>query len=96
MTEMILASEFTSKLTYRGRRTDTVFELQFHLSQIDYFARRYSDDDSKALQAGKEIAAGHYSSEHLRIIHGWKTRGRRKSLLMRNSSEEKKSRTPFA
>jgi hypothetical protein len=76
-----------SPISVRGRRTNTLFKLKFDPSQIDQLARRYSDDDSKALQAGNEIAAGQYSSQQLRIIHEWKTRGRGKSRVVRNCCE---------
>ncbi len=76
-----------SPISVRGRRTNTLFKLKFNPSQIDQLACRYSDDDSKALKAGKEIAAGHYSSRQLRVIHEWKTRGRGRSRLVRNCCE---------
>src|SRR5215472_15405064 len=73
----------------QGRRTRTVFQLQLDLSDIPWWADRYrySKDDTNALEAGRQISRGDCDRDHLKTIHQWKTRGRRRSLLSLNTEE---------
>jgi hypothetical protein len=62
--------------------------LQFAPTQTEGLARRYSDDESKALEAGQRIAHGYHTRANLEIIFDWKTGGRGKSRLLGNTDSE--------
>ena len=64
------------------------FQLKFLSSEVGALAKRYEDDDEKALQAGKNIVGGQYTRENLRTIFLWKTNGRGQSRLLRNTDAE--------
>lgn len=64
-------------------------KLQFDSSLISEIAIRYSfQEDVEALEAGKKIKSGEYSRENLRKIFEWKTNGRGRSRLEKNSDED--------
>jgi len=66
-------------------KTSTEFALQFSPSEIDALAARYgAASDDASLLAGKRIASGDYSREHLRIIVNWKS-PRRAALIDDNT-----------
>lgn len=65
------------------------FKLRFETREIPKLARKYkSEDDKKALRSGKKIAGGKYSKEHLMIIFEWKTRGRGRTRITKNTDKE--------
>ena len=64
-------------------------ELQFDPSIISEIAARYSfKEDAQALEAGGRIRAGEYTRENLEKIYEWKTNGRGRSRLKKNSDED--------
>ena len=65
------------------------FSLRFPLKQIPELAARYRNEgELKVLEAGRRIAAGDYGREHLSTIFEWKTRGRGRTRIERNTAEE--------
>jgi len=73
--------------TKRIKRIFPGFTLQPALSDIEILAKRYSDDDAKALAAGEDIARGKYTRANLMEIVDWKSK-RRKALLKDNTDAE--------
>src|SRR5271157_6500772 len=66
----------------------TTFVLQFDPSEIDALAERYCpEQDTKAFEAGSDIARGNCSRENLEAIVHWKS-PRRMALLDINTDEE--------
>ena len=64
-------------------------KLQFDSSLISEIAIRYSfQEDVEALEAGKKIKSREYTRENLRKIFEWKTNGRGRSRLEKNSDED--------
>jgi hypothetical protein len=65
------------------------FALQFDRSEIIKLVTRYEFKEYTAVQAaGKRIAAGEYARSHLETIYEWKTKGRGRSRIARNTDEE--------
>lgn len=65
------------------------FALRFPIEQVPELAGRYRNNgESKVFEVGKRIAAGDHSREHLHSIFTWKTRGRGRSRIDRNSDAE--------
>jgi hypothetical protein len=65
------------------------FKLAFDPSLIPELASRYSfQEDSGALLAGEQIRLGHYTRENLEQIFEWKTNGRGRSRIRKNTDEE--------
>ena len=65
------------------------FKLQFAAADILRLAKSYGpENDTAALEAGREIRDGKYTREHLSLIFEWKTKGRGRSRLLRNSDQE--------
>lgn len=65
------------------------FVLQFDPALIPSYAAAYGyDSDEKAREAATRIAEGDYSRENLATIYDWKTGGRGRVRLKRNSDEE--------
>src|ERR1039457_4818142 len=65
------------------------FKLAFDPSLISQFAARYSyQQDEEALQAGKNISKGRYTRNTLETIFEWKTNGRGRSRLTKNTDDE--------
>lgn len=65
------------------------FKLQFDPADIPTLAKRYGPkQDDKALAAGSRIRRGEHTREHLSEIFEWKTKGRGRSRLLRNSAQE--------
>jgi hypothetical protein len=64
------------------------YALQFPIAQVPHLAGRYPDDDTNILEAGRRIANGEYKGEHLATIFEWKTRGRGRSRIQRNTQDE--------
>jgi hypothetical protein len=63
--------------------------LQFEPADIPRLAKRYGpNNDDKALAAGLRIRAGEYTRKHLSEIFEWKTKGRGRSRLLRNTDKE--------
>jgi hypothetical protein len=65
------------------------FRLAFNPVKIQDLASRYdyaSDDDP--LAAGKKILMGKYTRTNLAVIFEWKTKGRGRSRIQRNSNAE--------
>jgi hypothetical protein len=73
--------------TKRIKRVFPGFTLQPPVSDIQALASRYSDDDTKALAAGKDIAGGKYTRTNLMVIVDWKSK-RRAALLKENTDDE--------
>jgi hypothetical protein len=66
-----------------------MFKLQFDSTEITELAKRYGyQSDDYALEAGRQIRAGNYGRHQLQVIFQWKTKGRGKSRLLRNSDDE--------
>ena len=65
------------------------FKLQFEPADIRKLAKSYGpEEDDVALDAGRRIRAGEYTRKHLSEIFEWKTKGRGRSRLLRNSDKE--------
>jgi thermostable 8-oxoguanine DNA glycosylase len=65
------------------------FQIQFDEKLISEIADRYSfQEDAAALEAGKQIQKGLYTRNNFEKIFEWKTRGRGRSRLSRNSDGE--------
>ena len=65
------------------------FRLSFDPAKISELASRYKfTDDAAALAAGARIRNGQYTRSNLLEIFEWKTRGRGRSRLQRNSDAE--------
>jgi hypothetical protein len=61
----------------------------FERSLISKFAERYSfETDDNALGAGKRIRRGEFTRENLNAIFEWKTKGRGRSRILKNSNAE--------
>jgi thermostable 8-oxoguanine DNA glycosylase len=66
-----------------------VFTLQFPAAGIHSLAARYDfADDAAALDAGARIAGGDFGRARLETIFEWKTKGRGRSRLKKNTDEE--------
>jgi hypothetical protein len=64
-------------------------KLQFDQTLIPKIAARYSyEEDVKPLDAGRRIRSGEYTRENLQTIFEWKTKGRGRSRLGKNSDED--------
>src|SRR5688572_11673580 len=76
------------------KKRERAFEPQFGCSEVEELERAYFADESdrlreeQALAAGARIRQGDCSRELLNRIHEWKTRGRGKKRLFKNSDEE--------
>lgn len=65
------------------------FNLKFDPSLVNDLAGRYSfQEDTEALEAGRCIKEGQYSRANLEKIFEWKTNGRGRSRLAKNSDED--------
>ena len=65
------------------------FTLQFEPADIPRLAKSYQyQQDDEALAAGDRIRSGDYERSNIKTIFDWKTGGRGKSRLQRNSDEE--------
>src|SRR5712671_5566904 len=65
------------------------FRLQFEPADIPRLAKCYGpDQDDAALDAGRRIRGGEHTRENLAKIFEWKTKGRGRSRLLRNTDEE--------
>jgi hypothetical protein len=65
------------------------FQLRFASSMLPELSKRYSfQDDVDALDAGKKIRSGQYTRANLETIFEWKTNGRGRSRLAKNTDEE--------
>jgi hypothetical protein len=65
------------------------FKLAFDQSLILKLAARYSyQEDVDALQAGKGISKGRCTRANLEMIFEWKTNGRGRSRLTKNTDKE--------
>lgn len=65
------------------------FKLMFDQSLIPTLAKRYSfQEDSAALNAGKKIRSGEFTRNNLETIFEWKTNGRGRSRLRKNSDQD--------
>jgi len=64
-------------------------KLQFDPSLISELAARYSfQEDAEALDAGERIRAGEYTRGNIAKIFEWKTNGRGRSRLEKNSDAD--------
>ena len=65
------------------------FELQFKPTDIPERAKRYGyPQDDAALAAGRRIREGEFTRKNLLDIFEWKTKGRGRSRIRRNSDKE--------
>lgn len=65
------------------------FKLQFDPSKISEIAKRYdASEDEDALSAGQQIKNGQYTRNNLERIFDWKTGGRGRSRLRKNTDKE--------
>jgi hypothetical protein len=72
-----------------GNHDTTSFRLRFEASLIPALAGRYSfQDDIDALKAGEQIRGGQFTRKNLETIFEWKTNGRGRSRLAKNTDEE--------
>jgi hypothetical protein len=65
-----------------------MFQLQFDPREIPELAGRYSYNDDVALAAGSAIRDSQFTRKNLSAIFEWKTRGRGRSRLKRNTDKE--------
>ena len=69
--------------------THPELSLQFPPSKVAEYAEAYTyADDAEVGAAGRRIAVGECTRENLAIIFEWKTKGRGRSRLARNSTSE--------
>lgn len=67
----------------------TQFKLRFDPSLIPELAGRYSfEEDTGALDAGKRVREGQNNRANLETIFEWKTKGRGRSRLLKNTDKE--------
>ena len=72
-----------------ARQNTYQFTLMFDVARISEWAARYSfREDTEALEAGKRIRDGQYTLANLQKIYEWKTKGRGRSRLLKNSGDE--------
>lgn len=65
------------------------FQLQFDGGDIASLAARYGyRQDDEVMDAGRKIKAGEYTRANLATIYEWKTNGRGRSRIDRNSDDE--------
>jgi hypothetical protein len=65
------------------------FTLQFKPAEITGLAERYGyESDNDALAAGTQIRTGNHGRQNLITIFEWKTKGRGRSRLRKNSDGE--------
>lgn len=65
------------------------FRLQFKPTEIAQLAKRYGPEgDNDALAAGRRVRGGEYTRKNLAEIYEWKTGGRGRGRLERNSDKE--------
>ncbi len=65
------------------------FKLQFRPAKIPELANRFSfTEDKAALAAGDRIRGGEYTRKRLSEIFEWKTKGRGRARLERNTNSE--------
>jgi hypothetical protein len=76
------------------KKRERTFEPQFGRLDVDGLAARYlagekgRQKEERAFEAGARIRCGDCSREPLTIIYKWKTNGRGKRRLAKNSDEE--------
>ncbi len=76
-------------MQYYRNHDMTSFKLQFEASLISELEGRYSfQNDYYALKAGEQIRGGQYTRKNLETIFEWKTNGRGRSRLAKNTDEE--------
>jgi hypothetical protein len=65
------------------------FRLRFEPADIPRLAKCYGpEQDDAALDAGRRIRQGEYTRKNLSKIFEWKTKGRGRSRLLRNTDDE--------
>lgn len=69
-------------------KADPIFTLQFAPSEIGALANYSVTEDSAPLEAGANISKGDFSRRNLETIFNWKTKGRGKSRLAKNTDGE--------
>jgi hypothetical protein len=70
-------------------KVGSLFTLKFNAEDIPALADRYGpEQDDRALAAGSRIRGGECTRKNLSEIFEWKTRGRGRSRLLRNSDDE--------
>jgi hypothetical protein len=70
-------------------RNSLKFQLRFDPAALPELANRYSfQDDFDPLTAGDQIRRGQYTRANLERIFEWKTNGRGRSRLAKNTDEE--------
>jgi hypothetical protein len=94
---MRLVSSTQQFKKYSGLEGDLVFQkrdvaslsLRFDPVEIPGLTKRYGPkQDDAALAAGQRIGGGEYTRKNLNEIFEWKTKGRGRSRLLRNSDRE--------
>ncbi len=76
-------------MCYKGMMQEPMFNLQFAAKDIRGLAARYDfKEDKTALDAGERICGGDFSRANLEAIFEWKTKGRGRSRLTKNSDDE--------
>lgn len=63
------------------------FELRFPISEVNFWAAKYADDDADAFDAGARIRAGDFSVANLEQVVRWKS-NRRIKLISENHPDE--------
>jgi hypothetical protein len=72
-----------------SRKRGADFRLRFPEKDIRKIAAKYdASEDQPALDAGKRIAKGACTRKNLQIVFDWKTRGRGRNRLKKNSDIE--------
>src|SRR5258707_14384453 len=73
-----------------GKHDTASFKLRFDASLIPELASRYElhDDTDSLINMGNQIREGRYTRKNLETIFEWKTRGRGRSRLAKNTDEE--------
>ncbi len=70
-------------------RKSIEFKPQLNPADIPVLVTRYGpENDDEALTTDYRISEGDYAREHISKIFEWKTKGRGRSRLLRNSDEE--------
>jgi hypothetical protein len=83
------ANAAVERLYAHLRRALSQFKLMFAPELIGQLAQRYEfQSDTDALQAGEQIRAGHCTRANLERIFQWKTGGRGRSRLAKNTDQD--------
>jgi hypothetical protein len=90
-------SQYADKVQPVSKSSGYPFVLQFDPQEIDRLAERYNyPSDAPVLDGGRRIRSGNFKRADVEAIFDWKTKGRGRSRLKKNSDEEIKDALSLA